>query len=241
LVIDSLINKNEFDLGVIELVNDYKELISVFGDELEDVHDVSTSKISLRPINSIHAVDIGTSWLRKYESFLSTFPDVLNCAKDSAMDKLAKKVGVLVEGYRKDSSATETSFTCTFVLDTSALIDSPDLLKFIKPEELVVVSKRVIDELDDKKRDENLRPSIAKATRGLQEFPSRQMHFCDGDMSVLSADYRMKGDNLILSVAVKYRQHNPILITNDKNLTLKARAEGITAISVGEFRLGRRV
>lgn len=241
LVIDFLININEFDLGVIELVNDYKELISVFGDVLEDVHDVSTSKISLSPINSIHAIDIGTSWLRKYESFLSTFPDVVNCAKESAMDKLSKKVGVLVEAYRKNSSATGTSFTCTFVLDTSALIDSPDLLKFIKPEELVVVSKRVIDELDDKKRDENLRPSIAKATRGLQEFPSSQMHFCDGDMSVLSADYRMKGDNLILSVAVKYRQHNPILITNDKNLTLKARAEGITAISVGEFRLGRRV
>jgi predicted ribonuclease YlaK len=45
----------------------------------------------------------------------------------------------------------------------------------------------------------------------------------------------MKGDNLILSVAVRYRKHRPVLVTNDKNLALKAKAEEIASMSVDDF------
>ena len=54
-------------------------------------------------------------------------------------------------------------------------------------------------------------------------------------MSLLSPDYRIKGDNLILSVAVRFRNQRPILLTNDKNLTLKAKAENIETMSVNDL------
>ena len=121
------------------------------------------------------------------------------------------------------------------MLDTSALLDQPRIMKIFRPDDYIVVSKRVIEELDDKKQDELLRPKVSEVTRALQSFPAHQIQFCDGDMSLLSPDYRIKGDNLILSVAVRFRKHLPILLTNDKNLTLKAKAENIETMSVNDL------
>ena len=100
---------------------------------------------------------------------------------------------------------------------------------------MFVVTKRVIEELDDKKRDESLRPNVSEAVQNLRKIKKEQIQFCDGDMSLLPSDYRMKGDNLILSVAVRFRKHKPILVTNDNNLSLKAQAEGIAAMTADDF------
>ncbi len=87
----------------------------------------------------------------------------------------------------------------------------------------------------DKKMDENLRPGVAKVTKALIDFPEDRIEFCQGDMSLLPKDYRIKGDNLILSVAVRYRQAGATLVTNDRNLSLKAREEGIAVMSADRF------
>ena len=114
-------------------------------------------------------------------------------------------------------------------------MEQPDILRGFAANELAIVSKRVIDELDDLKRQEDLRPQIAKVVGNLQSLPDEQIRFEDGDMSLLGPDYRMKGDNLILSVAVRFRDHHPVLVTNGTNLSLKARAERLTAMSAGDF------
>jgi hypothetical protein len=54
-------------------------------------------------------------------------------------------------------------------------------------------------------------------------------------MSLLSPDYRNKGDNLILSVAVKFKLYRPELLTNDNLLALKAQAEGISTLTSSEY------
>mgnify|MGYP001120334698 CR=1 FL=1 len=124
------------------------------------------------------------------------------------------------------------------MFDTCALIEHPEILCGLAKHELAVVSKRVIDELDDKKLEADLRPQIARAVKHLQTLPDEQIRFEDGDMSLLSQDYRKKGDNLILSVAVRFRDHHPVLVTNDHDLAVKARAEGLKSMNAGEF--GRR-
>lgn len=122
-----------------------------------------------------------------------------------------------------------------FVFDTSALLDEPKIVATIRPKELYVISKRVIEELDNKKSDERLRKQVANVLRNLDGLNKKQLHFCDGDLSLLSPDYQMKGDNLILSVAVRYRLHGPILVTSDKNLAYKAQIENIATMTSQQY------
>ena len=48
-----------------------------------------------------------------------------------------------------------------YVFDTSALIERPEMVRDLEQDELAVVTKRIIDELDDKKLDDDLRPRVA--------------------------------------------------------------------------------
>lgn len=42
-------------------------------------------------------------------------------------------------------------------------------------------------------------------------------------------------DNMILSVALKYKEQNPIMLTSDNGLQLKSKLLGITTISLKKF------
>jgi predicted ribonuclease YlaK len=154
---------------------------------------------------------------------------------NSALEVVASKVESLRALLLELGVAPTKRFRSVYVVDTSALVAEPDLLTKFGDDELVVVSKRVIEELDDKKRDETLRPAVARATRLLREFPRVRIEFCDGDLSLLSPDYRNKGDNHILSVAVKFKGQQPTLLTNDNLLALKATAEGIQTMDSRRF------
>ena len=56
------------------------------------------------------------------------------------------------------------------------------------------------------------------------------------DPSLLPSDFdRRSPDNMILTVALKYKVDNPILLTSDNGLQIKARGLGITTISLKEI------
>ena len=56
------------------------------------------------------------------------------------------------------------------------------------------------------------------------------------DPSLLPSDFdRRSPDNMILTVALKYKGSNPILLTSDNGLQIKARGLGITTISLKEI------
>jgi len=49
-------------------------------------------------------------------------------------------------------------------------------------------------------------------------------------------DFNKKSpDNFILSVALKYSYENPIMLTSDNGLQIKAKGLGITTITLKEF------
>lgn len=156
-------------------------------------------------------------------------------ANDCPVDEFHSCVCLISEWASKLIGTVNSRFAKVYVFDTSALIERPDMVRDIKQDELAIVTKRVIDELDDKKLDDDLRPRVAMAVKNLRSLPADQVQFSDGDMSLLAPDYREKGDNLILSVAVRFRQHNPILVTNDNNLSLKAQAEGLGSMTSDAF------
>ena len=47
--------------------------------------------------------------------------------------------------------------------------------------------------------------------------------------------YWILPDNLILTVALKYRDQNPIMLTSDNGLQVKTKGLGITTITLKEF------
>lgn len=56
------------------------------------------------------------------------------------------------------------------------------------------------------------------------------------DVSLLPDDFDKRSpDNMILSVALKYKEENPIVLTSDNGLQLKSRALGIASISLNSF------
>ena len=174
------------------------------------------------------------TWTSAMDSLISVLEDV-SVLKGTQLSACNEKIIEITQWTSKLIGSLDPRIRSVYVFDTSALIEHPQIVAEASQGELFVVTKRVIEELDDKKLNETLRPSVAEAVRNLRNLSKDHIQFCDGDMSLLPADYRVKGDNLILSVAVRYRKHKPVLITNDNNLSLKARAEGLEAMSAESF------
>lgn len=56
------------------------------------------------------------------------------------------------------------------------------------------------------------------------------------DLSLLPLDFNKRSpDNMILTVALKFKSENPILLTSDNGLQIKAKGLGITTITLKEF------
>ncbi len=56
------------------------------------------------------------------------------------------------------------------------------------------------------------------------------------DLTLLPNDFSKKSpDNFILSVALKYKEENPIMLTSDNGLQIKAKGLGITTITLKDF------
>jgi len=56
------------------------------------------------------------------------------------------------------------------------------------------------------------------------------------DLTLLPTDFDKKSpDNFILTVALKYKDENPIMLTSDNGLQLKSKGFGITTITLKDF------
>jgi rRNA-processing protein FCF1 len=219
----------------------YGELSSLIGDNgLEDlVADEDYAQL-LKDHPDGDLTGLAHSWLLEMESLSSAIENFETASAGTYLESLGEKVANISDWSAKLIGTVGGSFRSVYVFDTSALIDQPGIAAGIRPDEMCVVSKRVIEELDDKKLDEELRPSVSEAVRNLRRIEKEQIQFCDGDMSLLTEDYRLKGDNLILSVAVRFRKHKPTLVTNDNNLSLRAQAEGIAVMTSKDFEQRKR-
>ncbi|MDA9575731.1 PIN domain-containing protein [Flavobacteriaceae bacterium] len=56
------------------------------------------------------------------------------------------------------------------------------------------------------------------------------------DLSLLPKDFNTRSaDNKILTVALKYKSENPIILTSDNGLQIKSKGLKLTTISLKEF------
>ena len=126
-----------------------------------------------------------------------------------------------------------------YVIDTNVFIDCPDILDRIRHQDRIIVPTKVVDELDKLKVTLSLE-NKQKAERALRtlnsSYDTNRIRMENADTQYLPADLRRNNpDNLILSVAMKFRNHNVMLLTSDNGLQLKARGLGIRTQSLREF------
>lgn len=124
-----------------------------------------------------------------------------------------------------------------YIIDTNVFINYPEILGKIDAKYPIILSAKVIDELDKMKiKSEEAKKNAETALRLLNRENNLKIIFETANASLLPADYdRRSPDNLILSVALKYKNENPIMLTSDNGLQLKCKALGITTISLKAF------
>ena len=125
-----------------------------------------------------------------------------------------------------------------YIIDTNVFINNPDIISKIDKKYPVILSAKVTDELDKMKiklTDQD-KQNAEKALRILNNENSREIIYEFSDVSLLPDDFDKRSpDNMILSVALKYKTENPIMLTSDNGLQLKSKILGITTISLNNF------
>lgn len=102
----------------------------------------------------------------------------------------------------------------------------------------MILSAKVADELDKMKIKLSAqdKANAEKALRILNQMSGRDIRYGMADTSLLPEDFDKRSpDNMILSVALKYQDENPIVLTSDNGLQLKSKILGITTISLKAF------
>ena len=126
-----------------------------------------------------------------------------------------------------------------YIIDTNVFVDHPDIISKIDSKYSIVLSAKVIDELDYLKISltEEQKKNVQKALRLINDsIDKRGIKMDTADLTLLPNDFNKRSpDNFILSVALKYKAENPIMLTSDNGLQIKAKGMGITTITLKDF------
>lgn len=126
-----------------------------------------------------------------------------------------------------------------YIIDTNVFVDNPDIISKIDRKYPIVLSAKVIDELDYLKirLDSRGKDNVQKALKSINTQMTKRdvrMEFANLDLLPVEFDKRSP-DNIILAVALKYKNENPILLTSDNGLQVKARGLNLTTISLKDI------
>jgi len=126
-----------------------------------------------------------------------------------------------------------------YIIDTNVFVDCPDIISKIDKKYQIILSAKVIDELDylkislSKEQQKNVQKALRLINRNID---LRDIKMDMADLSLLPNDFNKKSpDNFILSVALKYKNENPILLTSDNGLQIKAKGLKVTTIKLKDF------
>ena len=126
-----------------------------------------------------------------------------------------------------------------YIIDTNVFVDCPGIISKIDKKYKVILSAKVIDELDYLKisLSDEQKKNVQKALKQINyNIDKRNIKMDTADLNLLPNDFNKKSpDNFILSVALRYKNENPIMLTSDNGLQIKAKGLGITTITLKEF------
>lgn len=127
----------------------------------------------------------------------------------------------------------------TYIIDTNVFVECPDICNKIDKDCQIILSAKVIDELDKLKitLEGSNKENVNKALSCINKALNRpNISFEVANTQLLPVDFnRRSPDNMILSVALKYKDENPTLLTSDNGLQIKCKGLGIATISLKTF------
>jgi DNA replication ATP-dependent helicase Dna2 len=117
-----------------------------------------------------------------------------------------------------------------YVIDTNIFVDYPEIISKIDKKYPVILSAKVLDELDKLKStlDNDGKIKVQKALKSInRNIDNRDLRMEMADLSLLPVDFNKRSpDNMILTVALKFKAENPILLTSDNGLQIKSKGLG---------------
>lgn len=169
--------------------------------------------------------------------------EVKSSSEDSTFIKTeTPKVGVKIVGFvdlTKFKSKKKVQSKKTYIIDTNVFVECPDICNKIDRNCQIILSAKVIDELDKLKitLEGSNKENVNKALSCINKALNRpNISFEVANTHLLPADFsRRSPDNMILSVALKYKDDNPTLLTSDNGLQIKSKGLGIATISLKTF------
>lgn len=165
---------------------------------------------------------------------------------DSEIYKIeTSRIGVNVVGkidlsqFEKPKKEIKPNKVNYYIIDTNVFVEYPDIIAKINKSYHIILSAKVIDELDNLKNklQNEEKKNVQRALKLINDnMEKREIRMDTANLKLLPDDFNTKSpDNFILSVAMKYKDENPILLTSDNGLQVKAKGMNITTITLKEF------
>lgn len=197
--------------------------------------DAAAGNLSLKSVKTSALTSV-TQWQNAVTAFRA-----LDAALTTDSFSLIGAFDTQVHAWRKLATQKlahpEASGKRLIVLDTSALIERPDLPSRLQRNDTPVVAKRVLEELDKLKTSDNPEKAHqARAAIRALEHANKTVRYESEALELLPADFEPTSDNRILSVALYLRLSDVILVTADRNFRNKAKAENIMAMLPSEYK-----
>lgn len=162
-----------------------------------------------------------------------------NLTRNKYFTKAENNIKVVADTVMEFFNESALKYDKIYVVDTCALMNNPELVdRFTNNKAALIIPKIVIEELNrnkDFRHNEEKSSKAQKAISRLNKHEQTKVPWLimeESHPELLPPEYPLKvkdkaqekevADNLILSVTLKYKVRKAILITDDKNLQLKA-------------------
>ena len=155
------------------------------------------------------------------------------------------KIGITIVGkidltkFEKPRKEIKKGKENIYIIDTNVFVNEPTIISRIDKKYRVVLSAKVVDELDKLKitLDQTGKTNVQKALKYINNnIGNGQLTMATANLELLPAEFSRKSpDNMIIAVALAFAGSNPIILTSDNGMQVKAKGLGITTISLSEF------
>ena len=174
---------------------------------------------------------------------------LLKAQEDKFVDFMPKtitsgNIGVTITGkidlsqFEKKRKEIVEGKENVYIIDTNVFVNCPDIISRIGNKYKIVIPAKVLEELDKLKLKVGVdKTKLNEAAKNIHNaFIKHYSQMEDANLSLLPKGFdKNNPDCMILSVALKYKNEHPILLTSDNIILSRASGLGITTLSLKEF------
>lgn len=226
------------------LDSDVRNFLNKLNSEQSVYIATNQDKVAIEAGVESNDVQTNTSTLIEEAKQLPAFEENVIADNPNFIETEVSKIGVKVVGFidleKIQSKKRKTPSTkAVYIIDTNVFVDCPDICNKLGKDNQIILSAKVVDELDKLKitlsdeEKENVNKALKNLNRAIDQ---PNVTFEVANTQLLPPDFNRKSpDNMILSVALKYEVSNPILLTSDNGLQIKAKGLKINTISLKDY------